>query len=285
LRVGSGERLEVELALAEGAYRLRGPQLPYTVDFQVQPHASLWRLDWPLPGPPDPLWKQVLRAGSQLLVLSNEHNDEIVVRVERAAQRSDALTAARAASLALFRELFPGEVLSPRQLMNVSMVTFLVTEIESASVIYRSLGDVQAFGVIHEHFRLLEDEIRRQGGALVKTVGEGLLAAFSEARAAVSAALSLAQTLKKHETTRDLRLKIGVHRGAVMAATLNDHLDYFGTAVNTAWQLVRHAHGNEVLLTEPVAGDPQVAALLCQRGIEGEVVERGPLAVLRCTHR
>ena len=65
--------------------------------------------------------------GGQVVALTNDHDQELVVRLERAAPRDDALTAARAAALALFRELFPGEVLSPGQLVSVSTVTFLVT--------------------------------------------------------------------------------------------------------------------------------------------------------------
>ena len=39
VRVAAGERIELALALPEGAYRLRGPQLPWSVDFQVEPRA------------------------------------------------------------------------------------------------------------------------------------------------------------------------------------------------------------------------------------------------------
>ena len=71
-----------------------------------------------------------MRAGGQVMVLSNGYDRELLVRVERTASRSNALTAARAASSALFRELFPGELLAPGQLATVSMVTFLVTALD-----------------------------------------------------------------------------------------------------------------------------------------------------------
>src|SRR5207253_1584406 len=45
VRVGPGERLDLDLELPEGAYRLRGPQLPFTIDFQVDPSAALARWD------------------------------------------------------------------------------------------------------------------------------------------------------------------------------------------------------------------------------------------------
>jgi class 3 adenylate cyclase len=272
LRLAPGERIELELALTEGAYRLRGPQLPFTIDFRVEPTATATGWDLSLGRGPDPTLPRLLRSGRQLLALTNDHSEELVVRIERTVARDDALTAARASALALFRELFPGEVLSPGQLVSVATVTLLVTGLEDAAALYRELGDARAFAVIHEHFRLLDERIRQEGGALVKTVGEGLVAAFNEPVAAVRAALDLQAVLRRGEKTQGLRLRVGVHRGAAMAATLNGHLDYFGSTANLAALLPGLVSGGELALTQEVAGDPQVAALLRSRGLGGEMM-------------
>src|SRR5262249_17394526 len=132
VRLAAGERIELELALSEGAYRLRGPQLPFVFYFQVEPGASANRGGVPLPPGPEPELPRLLRTGAQLLVLFNEHDQELLVRVERTAPRSDALTAARASALALFRQLFAGEVLSAGQLVSVATVTLLVARLEDA---------------------------------------------------------------------------------------------------------------------------------------------------------
>src|SRR5262249_37312953 len=141
------------------------------------------------------------RPHGQVVALVNESAQELVVRVERTAARDDGLTAAKAASLALFRELFPDEVLSPGQLVRVATVTLLVTDLEQTGSLYDELGDARAFTLVHEHFRLLDERIRRTGGALIKTVGEGVVAAFSEPAAAVEAALSLQGALRGNERT------------------------------------------------------------------------------------
>jgi class 3 adenylate cyclase len=215
----------------------------------------------------------VLRPGGQVLVLTNDHSEELVVRVERTARRSDALTAARASSLALFRELFPDEVLSPGQLMSVATVTLLVTDLEGSATLYHNLGDARAFAVIHEHFRLVGDAVRAEGGAPVKTVGEGLVAAFPDAAAAVRAALELHKALVRGEGTAALKLRAGVHRGPALAATVNDQLDYFGTTVRRALALPALARVGECVLTREVAADPEVDALLRARGLTNEVFE------------
>jgi class 3 adenylate cyclase len=84
--------------------------------------------------------------------------------------------------------------------------------------------------------------------------------------------VDLGAVLQRGEATRGLRLRVAVHRGPALAATLNEHLDYFGATVNRAVQLPRLAGAGDVLLTAAVAGDPPVAALLRQRRLQGEIL-------------
>jgi class 3 adenylate cyclase len=57
-----------------------------------------------------------------------------------------------------------------------------------------------------------------------------------------------------------------------MAATLNEHLDYFGAAVHTANRILGVAGDGDVILSETVADDPQVASLLHARGLTSELI-------------
>jgi class 3 adenylate cyclase len=118
--------------------------------------------------------------------------------------------------------------------------------------------------------------IRTAGGTLVKTVDEGGLAAFDDAAAAVRVGLGLQALLDRHEPTRGLRLRVGVHRGAAMVATLNDRLDYFGAAVHLARHVLGAARGGEVVLSRAVAADPRVATLLDSLHLGTEVIPAGP---------
>ncbi len=58
-----------------------------------------------------------------------------------------------------------------------------------------------------------------------------------------------------------------------MVATLNDHLDYFGTTVSIASGLPGLARGGQVVMTRPVASDPRVAALFEERRLAPSVIE------------
>ncbi len=215
-----------------------------------------------------------MRSGGQVLVLHNTSEHEILIRIERTAPRIDALTAARAASMPLFRELFPGEVLAPGQLATVQAVTLLFMSLDpaSADALYRDLGDARAFGMIHESLQIIANAIRQGGGAVIKTVGEGVLASFSHVTAAVEPALSLPSRLARSGPPPLAGLRIGVHQGPALAATVNDQLDYFGTTARDAVSILSQAGNGELVLTQAVAADPEVAALLHERGIDTEVV-------------
>ena len=273
VRVAAGERVELDLALAEGAYRVRGPELPFAPEFRVQPAATAGRWDLALSRGPGPAQPEALRPGAQRLTFLNDGDRELVVRVERVAARDDALTAARASALALFRELFPAEVLAPGQLIRVTHVTILVTELDRARDLYDALGDARAFAAIHEHLRALEEAIRDAGGALIKVVGEGILAAFADPVAAVRVGLDLPCV---PSAGPPLRPRAAVHRGPALAVTLNDQLDYFGATVSRATRLLGSARGGELALSPSLAADPEVAALLASRGLEGRLLSPDP---------
>ncbi len=257
VRLAPGERFELDLALTEGAYRLRGPQLPYLIDFRVLPDAlaARWELSL-MRGPLAELPRQ-LKPGQQLFVFINDTPHEVVARIERTASRSDACTAARAAATPLFRDLFPGECLAPDQLVQVEQVTLLFTRLDHAQELYFELGDSQAFARLHEHFRRLDGLIRREGGSLVKTVAEGACAVFTEPVMAIRAALAIREL-------DEPQLRVAVHRGPAMVATINDHLDYFGSTVSITAQLLdalptpQASSRPRIIVSDSIASDPQV---------------------------
>jgi len=270
VRLAAGERIELNLTLSEGAYRLRGPQLPGAFECRVRPATAVGRLDISIPWGTLPETPPALRLGKQLIAVTNQSAQEVVVRLERTAPRDDALTAARASTMALFRELFADEVLSADQLVRVATVTFLVTELVDAGRVYAELGDAQAFQIVRALLGRLHERVRSEGGAVVKTVGEGILAVFDDTAAAVRVGRDLSALLATDEKMARLRLRAAVHRGPALAATLNDNLDYFGATVNEVMGLPGRGRAGDLLLTPAVAADPQVAALLATRpnGVE-----------------
>ncbi len=270
-RLQPGERVKWNLAMPPGAYRLRSPNLPYTIDFHVGASrgVSRWDIDLggPRPGEPPPL-----DPTRQAIVLQNQFPQEILARIERTIQRDDALTAAQASSLALFRDLFPNEVMAPGQLANVTRITLMAVSIARLDSIYRSEGDTGTFTVVHECLQIAEKAIRHHGGAIVKITADVFLAAFEDPVGAVRVALDLPQTIRDSPSTRGLPVKMALYRGNTMLTTINDRLDYFGMTVNCVFELLNSGESNDLLLTQSVTRDSAVAEILHDNGRHCEIV-------------
>jgi len=279
-RIAANERLELELALSEGTYRVRGPQLPWSLELRIDPRATGRRceLDLAAGAPPRGV---TLSTGGQVITIRNANPHEIVVRVERASVRDDVLAAARAIAIPAFRDLFPDELLSPGQLAPTSSITILWVKISDGDTLMDRLGEARAFQQIQAAFRAIEGRVRSEGGVVVKAVGEGLVAAFGEVTGATRAALGLAAVIEADPLCKDLRLQAGLHRGLALVAAVNDRLDYFGQSVRLATRLGDLAEPGELLLTPQIAGDPEVAALLRGRSIRlDELIDKGSTRLL-----
>lgn len=157
----------------------------------------------------------------------------------------------------------------------VEDLTFLFTDLKSSTTLYEEAGDIEAFGLVQEHFERLRKVIRRFGGTVVKTIGDSIMAAFPEPERAVQAALATHEEIGKlNEEHRSgkLILKVGLHRGPSVAVALNNRPDYFGQAVNVAARFQELAGPGEICLSEEVRADPAVEALLDGRDRKGEEV-------------
>jgi class 3 adenylate cyclase len=138
-----------------------------------------------------------------------------------------------------------------------------------------------------DHFAVLRDEVTREDGAIVKTIGDAIMAVFRRPRPAIEAILRAQRRLADPpEGGTPLHLKAGVHHGPCIAVTMNERLDYFGSTVNLAARLEKFSTGNDVIISAGVRDDPEVADLIASpefdiaveafdapiRGFEGESV-------------
>ncbi len=257
VRLAAGERFVCELNLTEGSYILRGPQLPFTVDLRVGHAHVLQRVELSLARPP--VHGQVqLPVGAQVICLCNDSASDQQVRIERTAARHDALSAAKASTIALFRELFPGEVLSSDQMISIAHITLMRVKFHHTQQLYESLGDGPAFSRIRKELQHFIDCVKANSGTVVKTIGEGVLASFHEVAPAVRAATELIQ----HATEQNLSISIAVHQGAAMVATIDQRLDYFGRTLQTLEALVDAAEPLSIALSPEVTDTAEVQSLI-----------------------
>jgi class 3 adenylate cyclase len=163
--------------------------------------------------------------------------------------------------------MFPEQKLAPGALVSIASMTLVSTAVEDSAALFRAMGDGRAYNAVLEHLRVIEDVVSRCGGALLKTVGARTVAAFDEPASAVEAVIELRRALASTPSCASIAVKIGVHRGTMMAATIGDRLDYFGRNAELAFSLPEELSGPSTLLTQSVADDPSVRALLVERSL------------------
>jgi adenylate cyclase len=148
------------------------------------------------------------------------------------------------------------EVLAPGQEIGVQSLAILFSDLKDSTALYECIGDARAYGWVQRHFTFLIDCITLHQGALVKTIGDAVMAVFPRPEAAVQAALDIQQKIgafnRKHHIDPPLVIKLGVHQGPVIAINANNRLDYFGRTVNIAARVQGESVGGDVVLTADI---------------------------------
>jgi class 3 adenylate cyclase len=220
-----------------------------------------------------------MRPGPLRLTLENRTDLRLVPGVYVAGQamhdmlgrRKRFLTAKRLLTNQTFRDIYRTDTLDVDQRLKITSLTFLFTDLKGSTDLYERVGDLVAFDIVKEHFRLLHEIIAAESGAVVKTIGDAVMATFATPDRAIAAALRMRKamlTLNEKHKSEDLLVKIGIHEGPCLAVTFNDRQDYFGQTVNIAARVQGLAVSRSILATGSVVDHPQVSELLQTDGIK-----------------
>jgi hypothetical protein len=104
------------------------------------------------------------------------------------------LTAKRLLSNQTFRDLYRTDTLDVGQRLKITSLTFLFTDLKGSTELYDRVGDLVAYDMVNAHFRALQEIVAAQGGAVVKTIGDAVMATFPTPDRAVAAAGSRRRT-------------------------------------------------------------------------------------------
>jgi len=127
-------------------------------------------------------------------------------------------------------------------------ITIAFSDIESSTDIAVRLGDHRWLKLLRWHDAIVSDCVTREGGQVVKSLGDGHMLAYTSARRALRSAIAIQQAfLEPHDGER-LHLRIGLHTGDV----LNHENDFFGHSVILAARIAAAAHGDEILVSSLV---------------------------------
>jgi len=197
------------------------------------------------------------------LNLVNATDADSTFQLERTAWSDQASTAADVTALQVFRDLFATEVVRPGEEISIGSVTLMFTDLRDSTRMYRTIGDASAFGRVREHFEILERYIAEEGGAIVKTMGDAVMATFRHPIDALKAVWK-AQTEIAERGEPMLWLKVGLHKGPCIVVNSNDRLDYFGSTVNITARLPNFSKGGELIFSDSFYSDPEIQNFLAQ---------------------
>ena len=256
-----GQSRAVDLNLEPGRYRLRTMSLPgWQHLYAVAGGAGMDRLR-ATPGGWTSEEISIQPAGN--LTLENATADEQLFILERTAWSDEAAIAAEVTALQVFRDLFATEALRPGEQISVGTLTVLFTDLKNSTRLYREIGDATAFGRVMNHFDVLKEVIAEGNGAMVKTIGDAVMAVFRQPVEALKCMLRAQRRLGDPPPgMQPLHLKAGLHMGPCIAVTLNDRLDYFGSTVNLAARLEGQSTGDDVIISSEIYNDPAVRDFL-----------------------
>ncbi|SFJ49958.1 adenylate/guanylate cyclase domain-containing protein [Bradyrhizobium sp. cf659] len=281
LELPAGEKATMSLQLPNDFIIIFEPvtHAAHFIDVQGEPTKDRQQLAIMYNRVQAPTGTTTMRPGPLRLSLENQAGVRVLPSVFIAAEalhhligkRKPFLTAKRMLSNQTFRDVFKADNLSVDQRLQITSLTFLFTDLKGSTALYERVGDLAAFDLVRAHFHALLEIISSEKGAVVKTIGDAVMATFVRPEHAIVAGLRMRAAmdeLNKQRGTADLIVKIGIHEGPCLAVMLNERQDYFGQTVNIAARVQSLSTAQEMHITGPVLDAPAVAQVLEQRAIK-----------------
>ncbi len=220
-----------------------------------------------------------MRPGPLRLALENRTDRRVLPALWIAAdalhhllgRRRAFLTAKRLLTNQTFRDIYRTDTLDVDQRLKITSLTFLFTDLKGSTALYERVGDLVAYDLVRQHFQVLYQIVAAEAGAVVKTIGDAVMATFATPDRALAAALRMREEMTRLNAERqndDLLLKIGIHEGPCLAVTLNDSQDYFGRTVNMAARVQGLASSRAIFVTQSVVEDPKAIKILQNSGLQ-----------------
>jgi adenylate cyclase len=130
-------------------------------------------------------------------------------------------------------------------------VAILFSDIEGSTALNERLGDKEWVRLLARHDATVRSAIERHGGHVVKTQGDGFMAAFGTPEPAVRAAIAIQEAFERgrRKGRSQVLIRVGIHHGDVV----HRDNDIFGRNVAQAARVAALAEGGEILVSETVA--------------------------------
>ncbi|EMY77480.1 adenylate/guanylate cyclase catalytic domain protein [Leptospira weilii serovar Ranarum str. ICFT] len=254
------------LLLNEGVFRLRiaGEKKYNLLELQPSsPETIHWTVDQPgveLTAKPMPT-VQIFNAekSPRTFIIEERKEDAISLRPVELFNFQD------------FRDLFSEQAIASDLQLDIGIQTILFTDIVGSTRFYLAEGDSGAFKEVREHFVQAFRIIKEHKGAVVKTIGDAVMASFSSPLDSLLASIELQKVFQVTPENR-IQIRISIHSGQCLAVNLNSNIDYFGITVNYASKLQGITEAGEIAFSEAVFRDGETINHLKNAGMKVEKV-------------
>ncbi len=244
--VPKGQTRKFSLSLQPGRYRIRGGQEKNNLTFDVVSGEGDGQLTWPQS------LAEGLKTGTELLIdLTNHEGEDLYVAVEESWWHNDRLFPGEVLTQKKFRQFLSNDHLGLGVKLALGNQVLLFTDIVGSTPLYRDLGDARAFGAVNEHYQKVAKIIADTNGALIKYIGDAVMAAYVDLDSAFDAAIRIQQEFST-EHKSPIKLRISLNYGPVLCANMNVGLDYFGTTVNTAAKIQKWAGAHQIAVPDTI---------------------------------
>lgn len=223
--------------------------------------------------------------------ITNRAPSEQVVSIESLSHEDMSVKGVAAFTSHCFRTYFPNEVLPPNESLPIPEMVVLFCDVAGSTDIYLRKGDVLAYKLFRDLYNFQVGIIDHHGGAIIKVMGDAVLALFHDAGQAMKAALAMRKELRTFNMTLDsqdqITLKMSLHSGTCTVVTINHHLDFFGAMINLGYGLQNLSKAGDIIVSPKVYDDPKVEKHLFHLNAPKEVFdfdvkgEEEPMKLLR----
>ena len=245
-RLAPGQERTFETRLPVGTYRLRVIGETALLLLHIKSDAAEQSFTWSADEGQTP----ILAQPHPHIRLVNPAPDERVFIIEDISWQNSALRPAHVFRLQEFRDLFSYETLSSHMYLNVGIQTFVFCDVVGSTSLYATQGDAQAFFEIKQYYEMMIQAAQQHNGALVKTIGDGVMLVFATSDDGFRATLELQRLFSRQ--TSQIYVRTAIHSGTCLAVTFANNIDYFGQTINLAAKLQQLAQKNQIVMSNDV---------------------------------
>ncbi len=225
----------------------------------------------------------LFRPGRQEIEITNRSPFPIVVSLEDAVGDVSALTAREAILHPEFRNLFPREAPGPGLRFPIADMAFLAVSLRDSTDFIASRGDKAGLSEIHGYLAAVAALVVKNEGALVRIMGDTVLASFASPGKAVATAFQIVESAEANGVGPDgtalFQLNIAVHSGPALVLSRGGQMDFFGETVHRLFQILKESRGSDMVMSQRAFESSGVQTELLGRAFDQEnrdLLRNGP---------